>query len=160
MANKYMNTADRAEENRSSAWTLLIVGGAGLLILVLGLLGIIPLPLRGFSKTMTTIVMGGLCVLFVIMGIVSFKKSKVYAEQAAKEGDREVKIFDWFLENCPAERIDELLGEHLFGLEEEEKYFKRYAMVKQMLYQNFPETGAEFMDHMADEVYEKLFGDE
>ena len=48
MANKYMNSADRAEDNRSSAWTLLIVGGAGLLVIILGLLGIIPLPMTGF----------------------------------------------------------------------------------------------------------------
>ena len=33
MANKYMNSAERAEDNRSSAWTLLIVGGAGLLVI-------------------------------------------------------------------------------------------------------------------------------
>ena len=39
MANKYMNSADRAEENRSSAWTLLIVGGGGLLVILLGALG-------------------------------------------------------------------------------------------------------------------------
>ncbi len=160
MANKYMNSADRAEDNRSSAWTLLIVGGAGLLVIILGALGIIPIPMRGFSKTMSMIVLGGLCVLFVVMGIVSFKKSKVYAEQAAKEGDRESKVFEWFQENCPAERIDEMLGEQLFGLPEEEKYFKRFAAVRQILYQNFPEMGVEFMDHMADEVYEKLFGDE
>ena len=160
MANKYMNSAERAEDNRSSAWTLLIVGGVGLLVIILGALGIIPLPMRGFSKTLSMVVLGGLCVLFVVMGVVSFKKSKVYAEQAAKEGDRESKIFDWFEENCPAERIDEMLGEQLFDIPEEEKYLKRYAVVRQILYQNFPETGAEFMEHMADEVYEKLFGDE
>ncbi len=160
MANKYMNSAERAEENRSSAWTLLIVGGAGLLVIILGALGILPLPMRGFSKTLSMIVLGGLCVLFVVMGIVSFKKSKVYAEQASKEGDRESKIFDWFDENCTAERIDQMLGEQLFDIQEEEKYLKRYAVVRQILYQNFPETGAEFMEHMADEVYEKLFGDE
>ena len=160
MANKYMNSADRAEENRSSAWTLLIVGGAGLLVIVLGLLDIIPLPMGGFSKIMTSIVLGGLCLLFVVMGIVSFKKSKTYAEQAAKEGDRESKVFAWFDENCPAERIEEMLGEQLFDLPEEEKYLKRYAAVRQILYQNFPEMGMEFMDHMADSVYEYLYGDE
>ena len=160
MANKYMNSADRAEDNRSSAWTLLIVGGAGLLVIILGLLGIIPLPMSGFSKIMTSIVLGGLCLLFVVMGIVSFKKSKTYAEQAAKEGDRESKVFVWFDENCPAERIEEMLGEQLFDLPEEEKYLKRYAAVRQILYQNFPEMGMEFMDHMADSVYEYLYGDE
>ncbi len=78
MANKYMNSADRAEDNRSSAWTLLIVGGLGLAVIVLGALGVLPIPMRGFSKGLSMFVLGGLCVLFIIMGIVSFKKSKVY----------------------------------------------------------------------------------
>ncbi len=160
MANKYMNSADRAEENRSSAWTLLIVGGGGLLVILLGALGIIPIPMYGFGRLMSFIVLGGLCIIFVIMGIVSFKKSKVYSEQAAKEGDRESKVFTWFEENFPAEKIDELLGEQLFDTSEEEKYFKRYAVVRQLLFQNFSDISVEFMDHMADEVYEKLFGDE
>lgn len=160
MANKYMNSADRAEDNRSSAWTLLIVGSVGLIVIVLGAFGIIPLPMRGFGKVLSMTVLGGLCVLFVVMGIVSFKKFKVYAQQAAKEGDRETKIFEWFQENFPAEKIDEMLGEQLFDLSEEEKYFKRYAAVRQIIYQNFPELNMEFMEHMADEVYENLFGDE
>ena len=101
MANKYMNSADRAEDNRSSAWTLLIVGGLGLAVIVLGALGVLPIPMRGFSKGLSMFVLGGLCVLFIIMGIVSFKKSKVYAAQAEKEGDRESKIFTWFDENWP-----------------------------------------------------------
>ena len=104
--------------------------------------------------------MGGLCVLFLVMGIVSLKKSKVYETQAKAEGDRETKVITWFRENCPAEKINEILAEQLMGLSEEEAYFKRYSAIKQVLYNNFPDTGIEFQDHMADEVYEALFGDE
>ena len=157
---KYMNSADRAEENRSSGWTLLIVGGVGLLVIVLGAFGIIPLPLRGFSKVMTLGVMGALCVLFVVMGIVSFQKSKVYASQAKVEGDRDADVMTWFEENYPAEKIDEMLGEQLLDLSIEEIYFKRYAVIKQLLYFNFKDAGMEFQEHMADEVYEAFFGDE
>ena len=58
------------------------------------------------------------------------------------------------------EKIDELLGQQLLDTPEEEKYFKRYAVVRQLLFQNFSEIGMEFLDHMADEVYEKIFGEE
>jgi len=157
---KYMNSAERAEENRSSAWTLLVVGGVGLIIIVLGAFGVIPLPMRGFSKMMTLGVLGALCVIFVIMGIVSFKKSKVYASQAAVEGDREANVIAWFEENYPAEKIDEMLGGELYDLSIEELYFKRFSVIKQLLYFNFKDAGIEFQDHMADEVYEAFFGDE
>ena len=157
---KYMNSAERAEDNRSSAWTLLLVGGIGLIVIVLGALGILPLPMRGFSKWMTLGVLGALCVLFVVMGMVSFQKSKVYANQAAVEGDREANVINWFEENYPAEKIDEMLGEDLFELSIEELYFKRFSVIKQLLYLNFKDAGMEFLDHMADEVYEAFFGDE
>ena len=160
MANKYMNSADRAEDNRSSAWTLLIVGGLGLAVIILGALGVLPIPMRGFSKGLSMFVLGGLCVLFIIMGFVSFKKSKVYAAQAEKEGDRESKIFEWFDENCNAEKIDAMLGAELMDIPEEEQYLKRYAVVSQVLMRNFPEFGKEFVDHMADAVFEYLYGEE
>ena len=157
---KYVNSADRAEDNRSSAWTLLLVGGIGLIVIILGAFDIIPLPISGFSKLLTSVVLGGLCVIFVVMGIVSFKKSKVYATQAAVEGDREAGVFEWFEENYPAEKMDEMLGGERFELSVEELYFKRYALIRQILFMNFKDSGLEFLDHMADEVYERFFGDE
>jgi hypothetical protein len=159
MADKYMNSADRAEDNRSSAWTLLLVGGIGLVIILLGAFGVISVP-SGFSKGLSGIVLGGLCVLFIVMGIVSFKKSVTYAEQALKEGDREAKVFAWFDENCDAEKIDEILGAQLFEVQEEEKYLLRFAVVQKILYQNFPDLGKEFVEHMANAVYEYLYGEE
>ena len=80
---KYMDSAERAEENRSSAWTLFIVGGVGLVILVLGFFGIIPFPISGFSKYMFYGVMAVLFIIFLVAGIISMKKSKVYTEAAA-----------------------------------------------------------------------------
>ena len=157
---KYMNSAERAEDNRSSAWTLLLVGGIGLVVILLGAFNIVPLPLRGFSKVMTMSVLGALCLIFVIMGFVSFKKSKDYESLAKKEGDRESNVLQWFEENYPAEKIDEMLGGEIFDLSIEELYFKRYGIIKQLLYFNFKDAGMEFQDHMADEVYESLFGDE
>ncbi len=157
---KYMNSAEKAEDNRSSAWTLLIAGGMGLIVIILGALDIIKVPMSGFGKILTMTVMGGLCVLFVVTGFISFKKSKMYATQAKAEGNRESNVINWFQENCSAQKIDEALAEQIEGLSEEEVYFKRYEVIKQVLYKNFPDTGAEFQDHMADEVYEALFGDD
>ena len=37
----YVDSEARAEDNLSSAWTLVIVGGIGLVVLVLGFLGTI-----------------------------------------------------------------------------------------------------------------------
>ena len=159
MADKYMNSADRAEDNRSSAWVLLLVGGLGLAIILLGAFDIVP-AFSGFSNGLSAFVLGGLCVLFIVMAFVSFKKSVTYAEQAVKEGDRETKVFEWFDENCDAEKIDEILGAQLIDLQEEEKYLLRFAVVQKILFQNFPDLGKEFVEHMSNSVYEHLYGEE
>jgi len=160
MADNYMNSADKAQDNRSSGWTLLLVGGVGLIALLLAALGIIPLPMSGFSKIMSMCVLGTLCIVFIIMGIVSFQKSKEYAFQAQAEGDKESEVINWFLENCPGEKIDEALAAELDDLSEEEIYFKRFALVRQILFNRFKDSGEAFLNHMADEVYEVLFEEE
>ena len=70
----YVDSAERAEENRSSAWTLLLVGGIGLIIIVLNLLNIIHLPFSGFNKYMVNGMLGALCIIFVVSGIINTLK--------------------------------------------------------------------------------------
>lgn len=161
MANNYMNNAEKAADNRSSGYTLLIVGVVGLLVIILANLGIIPIPMEGFSKSLTMFVLGILCIIFIGTGLISLKNSREYAYQAEMDGDKESEVIEWFEENFPAEKIDMLLaGEREEDEAEEEMYLKRYAVIKQILYKNFPDEGLDFQDHMADEVYEAMFGDE
>ena len=66
----YKDSEARAEDNLSSAWTLVIVGGIGLVVLVLGFLGIIPIPIYGGGKYLFYGVMAALCIIFIFAGIV------------------------------------------------------------------------------------------
>ena len=47
----YVNNSEKAENNRSSAYTLLIVGSIGFILVVLYFLDVI--PVRGLNKYMT-----------------------------------------------------------------------------------------------------------
>ncbi len=156
MAN-YMDSEARAEDNRTSAWILLIVGGVGIVGMVLGLLGIIPMPMSGFSKYMFCGVMGVLCIAFVIAGIVSVKKTKVYASAASIEKNQKQQIIDWCKESDIVTKINESLG--AVELSEEEKYFRRAERLKQAVAIQFPEIGYSFLDHVTDDLYDTLFED-
>ena len=158
MAN-YMDSAERAEENRTSAWTLLIVGGVGLVVLILGFFGIIPLPIRGFSKYMFTGVMSVLFIVFIVSGIISMKKSKVYAEAASTEKDQKQQIIDWCVENQVAARIDESLATEAGELSVEEMYFKRSERLKHVVISQFQSVGVEFLSDVVDDIYDSLFED-
>ena len=56
----YMNNEERAEENRTAAYTLLLVGGVGLVLIVLFFFDVINLHMALTSTYMITGVMGAL----------------------------------------------------------------------------------------------------
>lgn len=153
----YIDSEERAQENRSSAWTLLIVGGVGLVAIVLVLLNVIQLPLSGFNKYMVCGVLGILCVIFVISGFISIKKSKTYTESASMEKDNEKQIIDWCKENEIAKKIDEMIANQFPNLPEEEVYFRRYEGLKYYVFKNFQSMSLPFLEHVVDEIYDSLF---
>jgi len=158
MAN-YVDSAERAEENRSSAWTLLLVGGVGLIVIVLNLLNIIHLPIYGFTKYMVSGLLGALCVIFVVAGIISIKKTKTYSSAATVEKDNKDKIIDWCKENEIAVKINMAIENEFPDLPEEEVYFKRYEGLKFFVFKNFQSMSLPFLEHVIDEIYDSLFED-
>ena len=153
----FVDSAERAEENRSSAWTLTLVGGIGLIVLVLNLLNVIHLPIYGFSKYMVSGLMGALFIIFIIAGIISIKKTKTYSNAASVEKDNKAKIIEWCKENEIASKIDMAIENQFPDLPEEEVYFKRYEGLKFFVVKNFESMSLPFLEHVIDEIYDSLF---
>jgi hypothetical protein len=63
-----------------------------------------------------------------------------------------------FLKTISTEQIEE--GLDLSEVSEEMKYFKRTAVLKQILQEKYPETTEELIDFLADEYYDQQFGHE
>ena len=158
MAN-YVDSAERAEENRSSAWVLLLVGGVGLVIIILNLCNVIQLPFTGFTKYMFSGLMGALCIIFVVSGFISIKKTKTYTNAASVEKDNKKKIIEWCKENEVADKINMAIENEFPNLPEEEVYFKRYEGLKFFIYKNFNSMSVPFLEHVIDEIYDTLFED-
>ena len=153
---RYMDSAERAEDNRSSAWTLLLVGGIGVIVLILGFFGIIPFPVSGFSKYMFFGVLMVLCLIFIVSGVISLKKSKVYSAAAETEKDNKQMIIDWCIENEVVQKInDSLLNEGEMSVEEE--YFKRSERLKHVVFSQFQSMSIEFLSDVVDDIYDSLF---
>ncbi len=153
---RYMDSAERAEDNRSSAWTLLLVGGIGVIVLILGFFGIIPFPVRGFSKYMFFGVLMVLCLIFIVSGFISLKKSKVYSAAAETEKDNKQMIIDWCIENEVVQKInDSLINEGELSVEEE--YFKRSERLKHVVFSQFQSMSIEFLSDVVDDIYDSLF---
>ncbi len=164
----YKSSSEKAEDNRSSAWTLLFVGFVGLILMILGAVGI--LPLRIGNPYMFYGVMSAIFLLFIVMGFVSMKNAKLFAKKAESENSLQDTVTKWCQENFVAEALDaeiraegaEAIAEYTEQEEfpEEWLYFKRTELMKQKLNHQFMNLDQAFVDHFIDNViYEKIFND-
>lgn len=151
----YQDSAEKAEENRSSAWVLLIMGIAGIIVVVLGIMGIIPFRLG--SSYLTYGVMSAIFLLFIVMGVISLKNAKLFAKKAESESNLQEILLKWCNENFSADAID---GEIDKTEEDTEEilYFKRCEQMKKMLNHQFMNLDQAFLEHFIDEkVYDTVF---
>lgn len=154
-AQPYVNSAEQAEENRSSAWTLLIVGGLGLIVMILGIAGI--LPFRLGNPYMFYGVMSAVFILFIVMGAVSMKNAKIFAKKAESENSLRDSLLKWCEENLTAEKIDAQI-ENVADMADELLYFSRYEMIKKMMNHQFMNLDQGFLEQLIDdEVYDMVF---
>lgn len=153
----YQDSAHKAEENRTSAYTLLIVGVLGLAASFLVLAGVIPLYQNAsVTRYLVCGVMGALFTLFIVFGIVSMKSFKLLSIKAESESNLVKEMTEWCEANLTAEQIDDGLFE-TGDIGEEQKYFKRVERMKHIIQDKFMNLGEDFLDNFVDDYYQKLF---
>lgn len=158
-ARAYEEASAKAQEFKSGAYTLLVVGVLGLAAVILVFFDIIPMHLSLFSKYLTCGVMGVLFLIFIIMGISSFKTYKIQVGKAEKENSLKEELKKFCQENLTRESIDEGLA---FDEEESEEsfYFKRTEKMKAVITETFLNLDDAYLEHFVDELYEEIFDKE
>lgn len=153
----YQNSAQKAEDNKSSAYTLLFVGVIGLIACILILSGVIPLY-RNAATTRYLVcgVMSALFILFIVFGFVSMKTFKILSVKAESEDSLLKEITKWCEENLTVEKIDEGLFDNE-EIPEEQKYFMRIDKMKKIIQDKFMNLEEEFLGHFIDDYYQNLF---
>lgn len=150
----YQDSSQRADENRSSAWVLLAVGAVGLMVVVLGILGI--LPLRLGNPYLFYGVMGAIFVLFLVSGVVSMKNARIFAGKAESENSLRSTMLAWCRQNFDGQEIDREIG--LDGDSEEVRYFNRTAYLREKLNHQFVNLDQDFLEQFIDDqVYGMVF---
>lgn len=150
----YQSSASKAEDNRSSAYTLLIVGTLGIVAIVLLALGVIPLNVG--NPYMFYGILSALFILFLVMGGVSMRNAKFFAKKAESENSLRDTMEKWCRENLKSEEIDREL--YMQDAAEEVLYFKRYDKIKEKLNRQFMNLDQDFLDRFIDEtVYDMVY---
>lgn len=154
---QYQNSAQKAEDNKSSAYTLLVIGVLGLIAVGLVLAGVIPLYQNaGVTKYFVCGVMGALFIIFLVLGVISMKNFKTLSADVESEKLLVEQMRKWCGENLGAEQIDEGLFEG-GEFSEEQKYFMRTDKMKQRIEGKFMNLEEAFLDHFIDDYYQEIF---
>lgn len=151
----YVNNEEKAEENRTSAFTLLIIGGLGFVFVLLFFFDVIHIPMAVFSKYLIGGVMGVMFVLFLIMGFISLRNFEILKKRAVKENSLTDEIKKWCFQNLNGEQIDAELD--LADTEEELKYFQRFEYVKSAVQKQFVNLDEAYLERLVEEMYPDLF---
>lgn len=150
----YQDSSQRADENRSSAWVLLFVGILGVIVVILGIAGILPLSLG--NPYLFYGVMGAIFVLFVVAGVVSMKNAKIFAGKAESENSLRSTMLEWCRQNFDGQEIDSEIG--IGDDSEEVRYFNRTAYLREKLNHQFVNLDQDFLDQFIDDqVYGMVF---
>lgn len=156
----YRNFEEKADDNKSSAYTLLGVGGLGAVGVILCLAGVLDAPMSGTMKAIMLLVMGTIFVLFIVMGVISLKNAGDYAKRAASENEMTKELEKWYAENITAEKVDrELFTEEEADFSEEQKYFKRSERMKEFISEHFMNLDEGYLNRFVDEHYQEVFPD-
>lgn len=159
---RYQSSAEKAADHRSSACTLLAVGGIGFLVVVLIFFNVIPLYRNaGITRYLVCGVMGAMFILFVVFGFVSMRDSKILLVRAKSESTLVEEITKWCGENLNAAAIDAQLDEDEApeGLSDEEKYYRRTEKIKGLLEDKFMNLDEAFLEDFVDAYYQELYED-
>lgn len=153
----YQKSSEKAEDFKSSAYVLLVVGILGLAALIGILAGVLPIRLVGMNRYLIGGVMGAMFVLFIVMGALSLRSSKILLGKAAQEDELTKEIRNWCGRNLTAEVIDQKLFEEGDELLEEEKYFRRVLLMKESISHQFMNLDESYLEQLIDEYYQEIF---
>lgn len=152
----YVKKADKYEDMNSSAITLLAVGTAGMVFILLKLFGILPISF-GSASWLFDIVMSAIFLFFLAAGFSSWKRAKKIKGEISEEVTATEKITEWFLEEYTGRSIDIIALEDSSDMPDELKYFKRTEFIKKELNTRLTELDEAYLEDLTESLYQKLY---
>ncbi|MBU5428725.1 hypothetical protein KQI22_01425 [Kineothrix sp. MSJ-39] len=151
----YEDKNNKAEDAKSSAIALILVGGLGLVFIILLVLDYLPIHLFGLGKYLVSAIMATMFLVFIAMGFSSIKTYKKYLGIAEEEQKNIEQIMDLLAQHMSREVIDiKLAGE---PEEMPQIYYSRLALIKEFLEVHYGGLEPALLEKLADDWYEELY---
>lgn len=156
----FVKASERAENYKSSAYSLLLVGGVGIVFLFLALTGIISIKIAENIRVVGFVAMLVMFLIFIFVGIKSLVEAKTIDAMASEEDNLSDSIMDYFKNNHNSESIDKVaFSEEDWNLREEMKFFKREEVIRKLIIDNFGNVDPSFLDNEIEKMYNMIFED-
>ncbi len=150
----FIRLSDKYQDIVSSASTMLLVGIIGILFMFLVLTDIIPLPLNSSTAWLFDSVMGGIFIIFIISGIVSFMHAKQVKIEAEEEDKLIEELLAWANSNITKDMLDEGLD---LTQPEELLYFNRADKIKDALMHQFENADEALIYEYTEQIYQNIY---
>lgn len=162
--NAFVSAATRYDDYRSSGIVFTFLGVIGIVFAVLNFMNVITLFGSGFSAGVLLVMFS----VFLILGIVSFRKSGGLKEAMVKEKELTAKVKEWLQENVTEESLQEPVTTNTSDEVSEEEaenaivseelfYLDRLAQIRASVKEAFPEITDAHADHLIEEFIQVNF---
>ena len=142
----YINEKERYNDVKSTGYSFTIISVIGFILLILMWTNTLPINIDITNKIMTSVVMGILFTIFLIIGIKSFLSLKKIQESADNQEKTNSNIITWFFDNIDA----------AFDTASEENYFETYNTISEILTSQFPTLSEEELDYITEAIISKI----
>ncbi|MCR5628734.1 hypothetical protein [Eubacterium sp.] len=153
-SSRYVNISDKYEDAKSTAGALTVFGVLGLSVMGLSMSGVldkfIKLPFNPKENLLNCITMGGMFIVFTVIGIRYIFKAKEYEGMLGKEKSDYDKITEW-LKTSVQKDIVPIEGS------EEELYFKRSEVIKDRIMRAYEDVDENLIEKLIDDNYDDIF---
>lgn len=153
-AKTYQKLSDKYEDVKSSAYTLILVGGVGLFVMILQWINVIKFPISSQTKWLFNSVLGGMFIIFLAAGIVSFMHAKKVKIEAEIEDKLINKINQFAKENITKEIIDKEVPQ---DDPVEILFFNRAEVIKNILMHEFEDADEALIDELIENIYQSIY---
>ncbi|MCR4651797.1 MAG: hypothetical protein K5662_08605 [Lachnospiraceae bacterium] len=158
IAKPYETPESLATEYKSGAWSLILVGVAGIVLLVLMNLGKLPFLSIGSSKILLNIVMGFLFLVFIYSGISSYRTAARLKVKQKSDDEVRDRIMEW-AEALAIDPSDVVTADKADD-DDGAVYFARMDLLRKKLEEAFTDLDKDFEEYILEDVYSKVFDNE
>jgi hypothetical protein len=146
----YVMKADQYKDLTGTVGVFLFFGIAGLIVVLINLIGIINI----FSGWIPNTVMTALFLFFIYVALLTNKKAKTIQVEIDEENAMTEKINEWLKKNITEEFLTSIHNE---TISDELNYIKKTDVIKEMLIKEFGNQNLAYLDRLIEEYYYNTF---